>query len=388
MATALAKPAESRTASSVTVVGHPFSTVGMGEQARAGFRALQAAAVPASVHDVFRYTRRGDPDLRDLVLLHEESVVPAGGVRVFHINGDEVGSVLEAFAQSSDFAAGYNIIVPAWELPRYPDIWKPQLQRFDEVWAISHFVRSSIAAAGLAVHHVGQSVEADFGNHLPRRFFDIRESAFALLSQCDTASYISRKNPFAVIELFTRFRKLRPFDDVQLVLKLRAGDCDLQEDFIRPADLPRGTALLRENYSSYAARSLIECCDCLLSLHRSEGFGRGMGEAMISGRLALATGWSGNCDYMTEENSLLVRYTLIDVKEGEYPHAAGQQWAEPDIDHALHLLLKALDDPSWARQIRRRGRLDASRTISNRSVGLRMLARLRNACTERGLALP
>ena len=71
-----------------------------------------------------------------------------------------------------------------------------------------------------------------------------------------------------------------------------------------------------------------------MSLHRAEGFGRGLGEAMALGRLALGTGWSGNVDFMTEKNSLLVRHRMVKLKRDEYPHWQGQSWAEPDLDHA------------------------------------------------------
>jgi len=374
----------------VTVVGHPFSQVGMGEQMRAGFRAVRAAGIPAALHDVFRYAPRQDPDIRSLVLPDEADGLPEGGIRICHFNGDEIGPVLEALSKKgAGFENGYNIIVPAWELPRYPSVWRDGLLLFDEIWAMSRFVKAAIESIGLTAHHVGQSVEADYGNHLPRRFFAIRESSFVLLSAFDMSSYVARKNPFAAIDLFKRFRQKRPFDDVQLVLKMRAGEQDASESvFPRVGDLPKGTVVIRENYPSYAARSLVGCCDCLVSLHRSEGFGRSMGEAMFLGRLALATGWSGNCDYMTPDNSLFVRHAMVDVREGDYPHSAGQQWAEPDVDHALHLLLKALDDPAWMRRLRQNGRLDARRLLSNRAVGLRMLARLEAVCAGSGWAAP
>ena len=79
---------------------------------------------------------------------------------------------------------------------------------------------------------------------------------------------------------------------------------------------------------------------------------------MFLGRLALATGWSGNLDYMTEENSLLVRYRLVPVGADEYPYGDGQVWAEPDIDHALELLEGVIADPERARAIAARGRRD------------------------------
>ena len=123
-------------------------------------------------------------------------------------------------------------------------------------------------------------------------------------------------------------------------------------------------------------RSLINACDCFVSLHRAEGFGRGTGEAMFLGRLAMATGWSGNLDYMTSENSLLVNHRLVPVGDGQYPFAKGQVWAEPDLDHAVTLIESMLDDRARARMIAARGRSDIRLGHNFRAVGIRILDRL------------
>jgi hypothetical protein len=367
--------------SAVAVVGHPFSSIGMGEQARAGFAAIRAVGVEAKFYDVFRYAERTDPDFRFVVLPNESSDLNKHPVRIFHINGDEVDAVTEALAARGDeFQGGYNIIVPAWELPTYPAAWKAQLEAFDEIWAISYFVKAALEAAGLSSHHVGQAVEKSFPTLLGRKYFGIRESAFVILNFFDTQSFSSRKNPRAILELFRRIRKARPYDDIQLVLKMRAGDTATPEgNNVLGAEIPNEVRVITENLSSHETYSLISACDCFGSLHRAEGFGRGMAEAMWLGRLALATNWSGNCDYMEKTNSLLVDYNLIDIKSGEYLHADGQQWADPDIDHAEFLLRAAIDDPDYAASLRNQGRIAALSKCSNRAVGLRMLSRLTSA---------
>jgi hypothetical protein len=362
----------------LTIVSHPFSSNGMGEQGRSGLRALLAVGQSPKIYDLFRYAARKDPDYRELVRTREIATLP-DGVRIFHINGDEVESALSAIAaQGSDFKNGYNIIVPAWELPTYPHIWEPALRNFNEIWAISHFVQIGLKEIGLKSEYIGQSVNVAPGYLLPRQYFGIRESAFVLLNFFDTASYSQRKNPAATIRLYNRFRKLRPYDDVQLILKVRSGDQDTADlENAIDSEIPRDAVVIPNNFMSHEIRSLIAAADCLVSLHRSEGFGRGMAEAMDLSRLALATGWSGNCDFMSPDNSLFVKYSLVEVQEGHYPHSQGQKWAEPDQDHALYLLLKAIDDPSWAQQIRRRGRMSVMARASNRSVGTRALQRLK-----------
>jgi len=125
-----------------------------------------------------------------------------------------------------------------------------------------------------------------------------------------------------------------------------------------------------------AVRSLINACDCFVSLHRAEGFGRGPGEAMALGRLAMATGWSGNLDFMTEQNSLLVPHTMLKLTSSDYPHWQGQSWADPDLAGACALLRPVLADPARGAAIARRGQSDVLRSHGNRAVGLRILARI------------
>ncbi len=368
----------------LTLIGHPYATVGMGELLRANVAACQAVYMPHKVLDIYRYNTRSDPDHRKL-LTDVETQTPAGGIRVFHINGDEVESVIQAFENlGGSFQDGYNIIVPAWELPRYPEPWAKQLRRFNEVWALSEFIEKSLMAVGLSSIRIGTAVEMPLGNFLPRKYFGIRESAFTLLHFFDLSSFASRKNPDAVLTMLRRFRERHPFADVQLVLKVKRGDED-GEQWLRPIRERFPEALcLSKPMSSLETRSLINCCDCFVSLHRAEGFGRGTGEAMFLGRLAMATGWSGNLDFMTGENSLLVKSHLIPVGENEYPFADGQVWAEADIDHALTLLERAVADPAHARAIAAIGRRDIRMAYGFRAVGLRIFDRVAEIVKSRG----
>ena len=367
-------------APSVAVVGHPFSSIGMGEQVRAGYSALAAVGINARFYDVFRHVERSDVDLRQLVAPNEIQDLNDHTVRIFHINGDEVDTVRATLKERRvDFRSAYNIIVPVWELPTYPKVWKSKLAFFDEVWAPSRFVKASFDAIGIQGHHVGQAVEKTYPTLFGRRYFGIRKSAFVILNFFDTKSYPRRKNPEGILELYRRIRKAMPFDDIQLVLKMREGDASVTNvEVVMETDIPRDVRLLSTNLTSHETFSLLSASDCFASLHRSEGFGRGLAEAMWLGRLALGTGWSGNRDYMEQDNSLMVNYHLVDVGDGDYPHSGGQQWAEPDIDHAVFLLKAVINDPGHAQAIVRRARIAAILNCSNRAVGLRMAARLSN----------
>jgi hypothetical protein len=177
--------------------------------------------------------------------------------------------------------------------------------------------------------------------------------------------------------MFRRLIAERPFDDIQLVLKMK-GDKQASDDLAARIDLPQESfVVVNQLLSAYQQHSLIAACDCLVSLHRAEGFGRGPGEAMRLGRAALATGWSGNVDFMDKSNALLVDYKLIPVAPGDYPESEGQLWAEPDVEHAASLARWALDNPADLREMTRRGRHDIVMKMGDRAVGLRMLQRLK-----------
>ncbi len=366
----------------LTIIGHPYAPIGMGEQMRSHVQACSALCLHHRVFDIFRYAQRTDAAHVQVSGELERRDLP-GGIRMFHINGDEVDRVIEAFeARGGGFAAGYNIVVPAWELPAYPAPWVRHLRRFDEVWSLSRFIQASLRAAGIDSHLIGQAVELPGGPILPRRYFGIRELAFVLLSFFDLSSYSSRKNPAAALALLDHIRRDDPFRDVQLVLKAKNGERAAEEWAATLACDPQ-VKVIATPLDTLGVRSLMACCDCFVSLHRAEGFGRGLGEAMALGRLVMGTGWSGNVDFMTHGNALLVQHRMVPLQPDEYPHWQGQSWAEPDVEHAWALLRPVLDDPDRGRAIAGRGQADVLRTHGNRAVGLRILERLEGIVAAR-----
>ena len=342
----------------ITLAGHPFASTGMGQQFRSHFAACRSVGIDARLFDIFGNVAREDHELA-AGLEPFEAITLGDGVRIFHINGDEVEPVLdELYKREESFRGGLNVVVPAWELQRYPAAWARQLKRFDEVWALSRLIAGALAGAGIESHLVSQPVETEPGPFLPRRFFAIRESATVFLSFCDLSSYQARKNPDAVLKV-----------------KDAEGDA---EGYLAPLRSTHPEILfVGGRMSALETRSLIAASDCVVSLHRAEGFGRTTAEAMHMGRLALATGWSGNLDYMSPGDSLLVNCRLVAIREGEYPDAAGQVWADPDIGHAAALAARVIEDPAGIARIARGGSHHVRLYHSNRAVGLRILDRLR-----------
>jgi glycosyltransferase involved in cell wall biosynthesis len=361
----------------VVLVGLPFAPIGLAEHLRCSVRAFRAVRARIGVRGIYNM-ECDDSDLRSEIV---GCLVPelSPDVNIFYINGDMVEHSLEQVR--GDLPRGaYNIIYPMWELSKYPPDWAKQLNKFDEIWAPSKFTLQSIKSAVCKpVIHMPVAGEINLRTFLGRRYFEIPESSFAFLFFFDFTSYMERKNPFAVLQAFEELCKQCPSQDLFLVIKFKGGearekDYELFCDYI--SRYKNRVLVIDKTLTDNEIRNLVRCCDCFVSLHRSEGVGLGLSAAMFLKKPVVATGYSGNLDFMTEENSCLVRYDLCNVPDEAYPFAEGQVWAEPDIAHAVDHMLKLVLDRDYARELGERASRDIRVNFSHRAVGLRYLSRI------------
>ena len=117
-------------------------------------------------------------------------------------------------------------------------------------------------------------------------------------------------------------------------------------------------------------------CDCYVSLHRAEGFGLTMAEAMAIGKPVIGTGYSGNVDFMTSENSYLVDYTIGRVGPDCEIYPPEGEWADPSVEHAAQLMRRVLSEPAEAAAKGQRARADVERQLSPAATGQSMRKRL------------
>jgi glycosyltransferase involved in cell wall biosynthesis len=170
-----------------------------------------------------------------------------------------------------------------------------------------------------------------------------------------------------------------------LVVKMSGADaCPEAAEVIRArltaqtANLGLGrVTVIERDLTDRETKELVRCCDCFISLHRSEGFGRFLAEAMLLGRPVIATAYSGNLEFMTPEVSCLVDYRLVPVAPGAYPFWEDQVWAEPDVEEAVAWMIRLVDDPAWGRRLGQRASAHIRSHFSYRAVGLQYLERLR-----------
>jgi glycosyltransferase involved in cell wall biosynthesis len=356
----------------ITLIGNPYEAIGRSEHIRTIWRALNAVRVRAGLYDVY-----GNIPEPAVLAEFERAQVDkvAKGIRIFSLNGDEIHNALQSIGarQSNFFSQGYNVVLPVWELPRYPDEWARQLDRFNEIWVPTAFVEAAIGKAVSApVYHLPNACEPHITSDLGRSFFEIPEMAFTVLYFFDLRSRLARKNPWAAIEAFRRVSDTRPAATMHLVLKLNYSSFEpnvMSALLERVAPFRNKVTIIDTTLTNNETKNLIRCCDCFLSLHRSEGFGRGPAEAMFLGKPVIATGWSGNMDYMTYENSFPVNYTLRTVMKDEYPQHEDQVWADADISQASEFLACIVDNPDVGRAVGERGRKYMQQHFSDDVIG-------------------
>ncbi|MGH0034627.1 MAG: glycosyltransferase [Myxococcota bacterium] len=358
------------------LIGYPRAELGMGEHVRLSAVALDAIKFPFALYDFSANVVARQQDDRFVSWLDNEATF---NVNLFHINADQMQVVRDTLGE--DFFAGrHNVGYWAWELSRFPAAWRGAIEMVDEVWAPSRFVQESISkTADRPVVWMPIAVQVSAPPSIDRSYFHLPEDRFIFLFSFDFSSYATRKNPRAVMEAFQRAFD-RDRRDVLLLIKTMAQDWHQEELAALRAEVaedPR-MRLLDAVLSPREIAGLVNCCDSYVSLHRSEGFGRGMAEAMALGKPVIATNYSGNTDFMTESTSCLVDYQLVPVAEGEYPHHEDQVWADPDVDQAADAMRKLVLDPVRSRLIGARARRHIEQGWGPAAVGTRMLQRLKD----------
>jgi glycosyltransferase involved in cell wall biosynthesis len=268
-----------------------------------------------------------------------------------------------------------NVVFLAWEQRDGTHYWRDLYCEFDQVWALSRFAAESLERClrrpVLPVPCVLDTSVLPPAATKPE--VGLESDRFVFLYVFDANSSIERKNPEAVIRAFAR--AFTEKDAASLVLKVSNADRLEHRQRLRRLlaeareRLGCRVRVLTENLSRRGILQLLSAVDCYVSLHRAEGFGYTCAEAMAYGRPVVATRYSGNLDFMTDENSFLVdaREVLVDHPEG--PFQRGSVWAEADISSAASILREVYRDHSAALRHGEQARRDVEALLAPKTVG-------------------
>ena len=362
----------------VNLVGYFYSDTGMGQAVRATQGALEAAAVP--------FNRRcvGDPEptrqqVRTVGRMAREFPY---ATNVFHVNADESVSVKRHLGEAF-YADRYNIGYWAWELEEFPEHLVRAYDVYQEIWTLSNFCCRALGRkAAIPVHCVPLVVAPAMGaGGLNRHDLGISSDKFVFLTAFDVLSVTERKNPVGVLRAFERaFGKASA---CELVIKVNHGEARpkvLEE--LRNAASGTGVKILDRTLSREEMYGLTRCADCVVSLHRSEGFGLIIAEAMYFGKPVIVTNYSGNTDFTRPDNALLVDYQMIPVGRNCEPYAASSMWADPDVEQAAAHMVRVSREPDLRMRLGQAGRELMRSEYSAEAVGRLMRERLDGRVAE------
>jgi glycosyltransferase involved in cell wall biosynthesis len=326
--------------------GFVDEVMGLGRAGRLAVSAIEAAGLPVIAQPIRPILNFVGP-LASARLPTDRD----GGVWILHCNPPEARIVL-ANIRRRHWRRRYLIGYWAWELQELPEDWKALVPEFHEIWVLSEFMAEAVRPYARRVRVMWpRSPDVAGVAPDPARFgFDAGPVHFAAFA--DVRSALMRKNPAGAIAAF-KAGFPEPSGRAALTLKL-----------VEPSADPAGVAGLRAaaegrpDIRFFEARltdadmaAFMASLDVLVSLHRSEGFGLTIAEAMAVKKPAVATGWSSNLDFTSGAAAeTLVPYTLVPVQDSSGRYELGQ-WAEPDIAAAGALMRRLADDPAFRTRV-------------------------------------
>jgi glycosyltransferase involved in cell wall biosynthesis len=347
----------------VNVIGDFAATTGLMEAGRRLVTSLVHAGVDVSLEQ-----HRSGATSSDTRLTPEIERLPRGRphpIDIVLLNVNEMVDVPEAWLRAPD-PPHYVIGAWFWELSGLPDHVGEHMIRMDEVWVASAFVRDTFRGiARKPVTVIPPAVEITAPPDFDATRFGIRPDAVVYFFNFDALSTPARKNPWGLVDAYSRaFTATERRDRVQLVIKVhnleRAPALDAP---LREAVASVDGVLVNAELARSDMNGLLDRADVYASLHRSEGFGLGLAEAMYLGTPVIATAYSGNMDFTQPGNSCLVGYAMRRVtsddhllyRPAETLYRPGLVWAEPDVELAARWMRLLYENPQVRAEIGARG---------------------------------
>ncbi|QIL83148.1 glycosyltransferase [Diaphorobacter sp. HDW4A] len=358
----------------VTVIGYLQLAMGVGEAGRQMLRTLSHAGVQAAGLPIRLNALSAQVDHVLDARLVQTSQAP---VQIFNVNADQLPAVTEHLSTSVR-ADAWKTVMPFWELEQFPAPWLKAFDLVHEVWAPTRYVQTMLARKlDKTVLHMPLPLTFEVPPMVERSRFGLPDDTFLFFFSFDFLSFVERKNPMAIVRAFRRaFRSGSDRPRVALVIKTLHSEVHAEKgNALREAlRSDPDVILIERTLGRQENLQLIACCDAVVSLHRAEGLGLLVAEAMQLGKPVIATDYSATTELVSKHTGWPVDCSLVPVPEGHYPFHEGQVWAEPDACHAAWQMRQVFQHRDEARR-----RADVARTMLQDRFGADVCAaRLRD----------
>ncbi|MFP1758874.1 glycosyltransferase [Lonsdalea quercina] len=347
----------------------------IGRVAGLNIECLKASGTPCQVHLL---SRPGPKEIVDYANIDDDLIASLKyRVNIFHFNARRVPLYFSRLGEDS-LKGFYNIGFWVHEMPTIPSQWARQLEFFDEIWTPSSLCQSAISlSANIPVVKMPYPIESNSINRrMKERAAGHSFDEFNFLAVFDVFSDAERKNPLFVVRAFLDAHAGNP--SVRLIMKTRNLEQDkmLAEKLHRIASEHTNFIVIDGYLEPTELAALYDQADAYVSLHRAEGFGLTISDAMSRGIPILTTGYSGNMDFCNAADSRLVAYELRPVGHNRPRYRYDDVWAEPDLEDATEAFLDLVKNHDiWVKRAAR-ARLRLEREFSVESIGRLMQSRI------------
>ena len=340
----------------LNIYGFAYGELGIGEDLRMAVECCEAAHIPFHVVNVDAGSAR-QADLHLKGKVSESSDLPPYNTNLFCLPAFDTVSRVFMQKGAAVFEGYRNIGWWPWELAVFPKAWRPYaFELVDEVWASSQFLFDMYKqATDKPVKLVPLAVSVARMKPYPRSHYGLPEGKFLFLYIFDFNSSVARKNPMAAVQAFKR--AFVPTDNgVGLVFKTMNTKPNNPEwiTFLKECQTDRRIQLITDTFDRPEVLGLINACDAYVSLHRAEGFGRTLAEAILLGKPVIATGYSGNVDFMHHASAHSVRHKLQTFNPAEYQWLTPSDeaiWADANIEDAARKMVMVAMDAAQPKDI-------------------------------------
>lgn len=358
----------------INLIGSIRAETGLGQSARLMAQALSAVSQPFTISNYSPVAALREEDHTwDEMVTNSQPY----NVNLIHINPHDL-AVAYLQMDIGIWEKRYNIGFWAWELEVFPSDWLPTLALLNEVWTPSDFSGIGLRkVTDKPIHTIPHPLWIPTDPSYDRAFFGLSESQFLFLTMYDCNSFSDRKNPIGAINAYKQAFPIEQHD-CGLIIKVNNSQ---KKDLVLLQEAFKGyknVYMITETLSKIQVNSLIACSDAFISLHRSEGFGLPLAEAMGLSVPVISTAWSGNMEFMDEETACLVGFDFITIQKTVGPYHAGNRWADPHEEEAAAWICRLYEDRDFAKKVADRAKQRITKQLAPCQVGHMVQKRIRD----------